>query len=130
MPPGERTRWVEFLSYIVALVYPARSNEEQAELREVVDHSVQTDPHRQELTNMGQTIAEMYEEQGRLKGKLEGKLEQARTSLLRQLRKRFKRVPRKVEARIAATMNLQELQLWLDNFATAATLADVGIPPQ
>jgi hypothetical protein len=55
----DRTRWVEFLSYIVALVYHARSADEQLELRDVVDRSVQTDPHRKEYTKMGQTIAEM-----------------------------------------------------------------------
>src|ERR1700676_4286757 len=72
---------------------------------------------------MGQTIAEMYIEQGRekgrvegkIEGKIEGELERARTILLRQLRKRFKKVPRKVEARIAATTNMQHLERWLDN---------------
>jgi hypothetical protein len=133
MPPGERTRWVEFLSYIVAQVYHARSTGEQAELRDVVDRSIQTDPHRREFTKMGQTIAEMYLEQGRREGKLagelEGELKRARTTLLRQLRKRFKKVPRKVEARIAETTDLQALEAWLDNFANAASLADVGILP-
>src|SRR5262249_8097070 len=128
MPPGERTRWVEFLSYIHALVYHARSEEEQAELREIVDSVIQTDPHRQEYRIMGRTIAEMYLDQGREQGRIEGELQRARTTLLRQLRKRFKRVPRKVEARITATMNMEELETWLDNFANAETLAQVGIP--
>ena len=73
---------------------------------------------------MGRTIAEMYIDQG----KQLGELEKSRAILLRQLRKRFKKVPRKVEARIAATTNMQELESWLDNFANARTMADVGIP--
>jgi hypothetical protein len=126
-----RHRCVELLSYIVALVYHVRGADEQPELRDVVDRSVQTDPHRKELTKMGQTIAEMYMEKGREKGRIEGKMpgeiERARTILLRLLRKRFKRVPRKVEARIAATVNMRDLETWLDNILNAETLVEVGI---
>ncbi len=42
MPDAERNRWVEFLSYIEALVYHACSEAEQPKLREVVDRSIQT----------------------------------------------------------------------------------------
>jgi hypothetical protein len=52
----------------------------------------------------------------------------ARATLLRQLRKRFKKLPRKVQSRIAATTNPHDLETWLDNSANATTLADVGIP--
>jgi predicted transposase YdaD len=129
MPAAQRTRWVGFLSYIVALVYHARNADEQREMHEVVDRSVQKDPHRREYTKMGQTIAEMYIEKGRLEGKVEGEIEGQRKTLLRQLRKRFKKLPRKVEARINATTNLQDLESWLDNIVDAQSLADVGIPP-
>ncbi len=124
MPAADRNRWVDFLSYIVALVYHERGEDEHPELREVVDRSIQTDPHRQEYTKMGRTIAEMYMDQGRATEALK----RSRTILLRQLRKRFKKVPRKVEARIAVAADIRELETWLDNFANAATLADVGIP--
>jgi hypothetical protein len=48
--------------------------------------------------------------------------------LLRQWRRRFKKVPRKVEARIAAATRIEDLEAWLENFAEAKTLAEVGIP--
>jgi predicted transposase YdaD len=132
MSQPEHTRWADFLSYILALVYHARSPEERPPLHDVVDRSVQTDPHRKEWMKMSQTIAEMYLEQGRVQGRVEGEqegaLKTARGMLLRLLRKRFKKVPRKVEAHITATTNMQELETWIENFATAATLAEVGIP--
>jgi hypothetical protein len=89
-----------------------------------VPNSVQTDPHLKAWTNMGRTIAEMYMDQGRL----EGALDRTRTILLRMLRKRFKKVPRKLATRIAATTNMHELETWLDNILDAATLTEVGIP--
>jgi hypothetical protein len=128
MPAGERTRWVEFLSYILALVYHARRPEEQSALREVVDRSVQSDPHRKEYTKMGQTIAEMYIEQGRAAGELAGELKRARAILLRLLRQRFKKVPRKVKAHITATTDMRDLECWLDRILDAKTLAEVGVP--
>ncbi len=94
------------------------------ELREVVDRSIQTDPHRQEYTKIGRTIAEMFMDQGEQRGELK----QARSILLRQLRKRFKKVPRKIEARIAAATEIRELETWLDSILDAKTLAEVGIP--
>ncbi len=124
MPDEERNRWVQFLSYIEALVYHARRENEQPDLRDVVDRSIQTDPHRQEYTKMGRTIAEMYMDRGRE----EGELKYARATLLRLLRKRFKKVPRKVESRIASAANLHELNAWLDRLLNAHKLEDVGIP--
>jgi len=72
---------------------------------------------------MGRTIAEMYMDQGEQRGDLKV----VKATLLRQLRKRFKKVPRKVEARIAAA-DIRDLQTWLDNSVDAKTMAEVGIP--
>ena len=124
MPAREAQRWQQFLSWILALVYHARSAEEKPELHELVDRSVQAHPHRKEYTKMGRTIAEMYIDQG----KQQGELTALRATLLRQLRKRFKKVPRKAETRIAATTSMEELGTWLDNFANAERFAEVGIP--
>jgi hypothetical protein len=73
---------------------------------------------------LGQTIAEMYIEQGRL----EGEIKEKRATLLRLLRKRFKNLPRKVEARVTATTNMRDLESWIDNILDAESLAEVGIP--
>ena len=115
------------MSYTLALVYHARNEQEHPPLREVVDRSVQTDPHRQEYVKMGRTIAEMFIDQGRVKGEIKVALREARAILLRLLRKRFKKVPRKVQERVAATTDLQLLDQWVENVLDATTLADVGI---
>jgi hypothetical protein len=73
---------------------------------------------------MGETIAEALVR----KGREEAAVTSLQSTLLRQLRKRFKKLPRKLEARINATTDVTELQTWLDNFVAARKLADVGVP--
>ena len=38
------------------------------------------------------------------------------------------KVPREVEARVAATTSVRDLQKWIDNVLDAEMLADIGIP--
>ena len=68
---------------------------------------------------MGKTIAEELKE--------EGMMESRRQMLIRLLRKRFKNVPEEIVRTIEATQDTAALDRWLDNFATAERLADVGI---
>jgi hypothetical protein len=87
---------------------------------------VRAAPRRREVESQVKTIADMLREEGR-------KEEAPRSRqqiLVRQLRLRFGRVPRPVEQVIRSTNDAAQLDKWLENFATAQTLADVGIPAQ
>ncbi len=119
MPDAERLRWLELLSYIMALVYHVRDPSEQPQLRKTIESSVRTDIHRQEIHEMGRSMADVLEEKGALK--------KSRETLLRQLKRRFGNLPAAVSATIRATDDPEQLDEWLDRFATAATLDDVGI---
>src|SRR5262249_46651068 len=123
MPESEGQRWRDFLSWIQALVYHARTGDERRRLREVIEASARSEPHRREVGKMSETIAEMLKREARE----ETTLTLLRSTLLRQLRKRFKKLPRKLVARIKSTTNVRELQSWLDNFVDARTLPDVGV---
>jgi hypothetical protein len=59
MPDAERLRWLELLSYIMALVYHVRDPSEQPKLRKTIESSVRTDPHRQEIHEMGRSMADV-----------------------------------------------------------------------
>jgi hypothetical protein len=119
MPDAERLRWLELLSYIMALVYHARDQSEQPKLQKTIESSVQTDVHRQEIFEMRRTMADELEEKGALKNR--------RQVLLRLLKRRFGNVPAAVSATIRGTHDPEQLDEWLDRFATAETLDDVGI---
>jgi hypothetical protein len=129
MATQERQRWLEFLSYLYALVYHEREASEQASLLDRIETSVQSDPHRQEVFNMGKSIAETLIEQGQEKGRQEGAVRALQQALLRLLRKKFGKIPTGVTRRIEATQQVEQLEIWLDQFANARKLVEVGIAP-
>src|SRR5262249_35620162 len=84
---AERDRWLELLSYIVALVYYCREGDEVTELQDLVEAAVQTDTVRKEVFQMGKTAAETLRDEGRR----EEALKTRQQTLVRQLRLRFKK---------------------------------------
>jgi hypothetical protein len=127
MPEAQRLRWLELLSYMHALVYHERNKPEHRDLQEVIEGAVMTDAHRREVRTMHRTIAEGLKAEGRRKGRKEGALQARRQTLLRQLGRRFGDIPEAIAAVVNACSDVEQLDKWLDNFATARSLQEVGI---
>lgn len=123
MPARERLRWLELLSYVHALVYHQRDPSERTGLQKAIEASVQTDVRRKEVFEMGKTIAQEIEQRGKQTGELHAR----KTTLVRQLRKRFGAFSAEIEQTIESTEDVAQLDEWLDRFATAKTLREVGI---
>lgn len=111
------------LSYLLALVYYEREDSERAELQDRIENSVNTDEERREFSAMGKTYAQVLME----KGAAEGEVRALRRNLARLLEQHFAPVPTGVVTKINDTGDLAQLESWLDRFATAETLEDVGI---
>jgi hypothetical protein len=77
-----------------------------------------------------ETMADFLRAEGRKEGRRAEQIHSRQQTLVRQLRRRFGRVPRATEQLIRATQDTARLDGWLDNFATAQTLTDVGITAQ
>ncbi|MBN2491607.1 MAG: DUF4351 domain-containing protein, partial [Planctomycetes bacterium] len=96
-----------------------------------IEASVATGAHRQEVTDVGKTMADVLREQGRAEGQVQGwdkgRVQNARETLMRQLRRRFGEVPEHTIAVIESTADLEKLSGWLDRFATAETLDEIGV---
>jgi len=139
MPPAERLRWLELLSYIHALVYHERHGSEHARLQETIQASVQSELHQREVATMGQTIAEKLKSEGRREGLKKGlkkglekgqRVEAVRVrreTLLRLLQKRYHDLPFAVADAVGKTTDVKQLDTWLDRFAIAQSLTDIGI---
>ena len=56
-PAAKRLRWLELLSYLTALVYHERAKGEHQRLGDLIEASVRTDSHRQEVRMARETIA-------------------------------------------------------------------------
>jgi len=123
MAETERERWLLFLSYIEAMIYHDRAQPEHQALHEMIVESIRSDARRREVETMWRSMADVMEEKGRKKGELQSRQD----ILVRLLRQRFRRVPRSLEQVIRTTNDIARLDAWLKNFATAETLADVGI---
>jgi transposase len=116
----------ELLSYIRAMLYHERSESEQNRLQEVMENSVQDEATRQEVRKMRKTGAQALMERGAHKA---GLLTRQQT-LVRLLRKRFGSIPSEVVSVVEATDDVDQLDNWLDRFATAQTLEELGIGDQ
>jgi hypothetical protein len=131
MPAEERLRWLDLLSYLHAMIYHERTPAEFEKLAETIERSVATDDHRQEIHVMGQTIAEKLIKEGKKEGKKEGlelgELQTLRRTLQMQLRKRFGRQAEPALPIIEKTSDTSRLALWLERFANAKTIQDLGI---
>ena len=128
MQPSERTRWLELLSYIQALVYHARGKAERGGLQQVIEASVRTEEHhRQEVKTMGRTIAEGLKAAGLKKGRREGELRLGRRTLLVLLHQRFGELPAPLVAAVEPTTNIEQPEAWLGRVLEAESLEDLGI---
>jgi hypothetical protein len=129
----ERLRRQELLCYVEALVYHSRETTEHDALRQRIDAALKNDEDRLEIDMVRRTLADVHREEGREEGRDEGRREERiaarKQTLLDQLRLRWGALPAEVEQVIEATQDADRLKEWLDRFATARTLASIGIRP-
>jgi hypothetical protein len=123
LPDAERDRWLELLSYLEAMIYHDRAVPEHEPLRELVLSSVRTDERRREVQVIMRTMADVLREEGMRRGEIRARQDM----LLLQIRARFKKVPKAIERTIKATDDVARLSTWIERFANAKTLDEVGI---
>jgi hypothetical protein len=127
MAEVERERWLLLLSYIGTMIHRERVRPEHPGLYELMGNSIRSDTRRREVETLMETMADYLRAEGRKEGRRAEMVHSRQEMLVRLLRRRFGRVPRATEKLIRATEDTARLDAWLDNFATAQTLAEVGI---
>jgi hypothetical protein len=121
----DRTRWLELLSYVSALVYHDRVPPEQPQLREIIEASVNDAHEREEMRMRQKSMADVHREEGEKRGEKKGELRALRRTLRRQLEQRFGVLPASVEASIRASKSSQQLEGWLARVFPARNLEEV-----
>jgi hypothetical protein len=107
---------------------------------QAVERSIQNEGLRQEVFEMGKTMADVLMERGRLEGERKGRnegrnegrseaaIETRQQTLVRLLRRRFGDVPADLVSAVEATTDVEQLDTWLDRLVTAGTLDELEIP--
>jgi hypothetical protein len=135
----QASQWLEVTWYLFLLLFHRREQEEYTELEPLVSERARRSKFRlkEEVEQLGKTMAQLVEERGRVQGREEGREEgraEGRTLGLRgalemTLGTRFGEVPPEVLVALA-TADLDTLDGWFRRALTVPTLADVGIAPQ
>jgi hypothetical protein len=123
----ERGRWLELLSYLLALVYHDRVQVEHGDLQDTVEAAVHADPERREVRHMGQSMAEYLQEKGKKIGERQGRVKGLQDALLLLLEAKYSPVPPETEAAVRATTRLRQLNRWLGRVLSAASLEEMEI---
>jgi hypothetical protein len=114
-----RERWKENLAFLTQLVYHDRAHEEHGPFTEIIESSARTNEDRLEINMVRKSMAQVVQEDIARR--------EAADTLVRLMRLRFKTLPAGMAERIEATRDVEQLKEWQNRFATATTLADVGI---
>jgi hypothetical protein len=124
MPPEEWQRWRYFLFYIGAMVYHERDEREQSGLQEAIERSLDMAELREEILDMGKTMADVMMERGASQAAVNVRQQ----TLVRLLQRRFGDVPPGVLATVQSTTDVDQLDDWLDRLVTVSTFDELRIP--
>jgi predicted metal-dependent hydrolase len=113
----------ELFSYVVALVYNARTLAEAAAFQQVVEEAVHSDRLRREVQAMGKTAAQALRDEGRRAEAVRSRQE----TLLLLLEQFNEELPAEVRAMIEGCKNVEQLDKWLRRIVGAERIEDVGI---
>jgi hypothetical protein len=94
MAEVERERWLLLLSYIGTMIHQERVRPEHQGLYELIGNSIRSDTRRREVETLMETMADYLLAKGRKEGRRAEMVHSRQETLVRQLRRRFGRVPR------------------------------------
>ena len=115
----EHERWLDLMSYLMAIVYHYREAAEQPQLFELLHQTAQREL-RKEVKAMQQSLAQVHAEEAQL-----GAL---RATLLLQLEEKFGAISEALLRHVATEDDPVQLMKWLQKIIKAKRLKDVGIP--
>lgn len=131
MPFEEKGRWLDLISYLEALIFHYRNPKEASKLQRVIEDSIGDVQFHEEVKSMGKTAAQALEERGMKKGLMRGfrrgEIRSKQKTLIRLLQLKFGKVPGNIVEKVESAEDSHRLDQWLDAFATARALEDVGI---
>lgn len=110
----DRPQWAELMQFFWALIFHRREVEEQEVLRQVVEGSVQEMLDREEVRQMGKTMAQVLIEQGLEQGleqgRKQGSAQTGQAMVLDLLEEKFGPVPPEVQRAVQSIEDAETLR--------------------
>jgi hypothetical protein len=131
MPPTERANWSKLIYFMMAFIYERREESEHDEFLSIIKSSIEDNTQRQEVEEMGKTMAQVLEERGEArgieKGIEKGTIITKREAVIRLLRLRFESVPDALIRNIKSINEVSRLDEIFDRAVIAKTIKDLEI---
>ncbi len=123
MPQEERANWEKLMRFLLALIYHRREQEERAGFLNLVETTVSDKSRREEVGQMGKTIAQAFIEEGKELGAVEARQEM----LIELLKSKFREIPQSVFERIQTLQGVDEIHALQRQALTAQTIEELRI---
>jgi len=131
MPPENRANWEKLMWFLLTLIYNRRERKERSELVKIIESNVSDRNRKEEIEQMGKTIAQELIEEGKLIGKELGKelgtITAKQDALIRLLKVRFGTASETLVEKIRSIKQVDQLDELFDRAIVAGKLDDVGI---
>ena len=123
LPEEEKNQWEKLMYYLVLLILHRREKEERPGLLSVVNETVKNRKRREEVLNMGKTAAQALIEEGKEIGVIQARQE----SLLEFMRGKFGSIPQRIENRIQAIRDIDQLKGLIHGVIHASSIDELNI---
>ncbi|MDQ1326783.1 MAG: hypothetical protein QG641_63 [Candidatus Poribacteria bacterium] len=127
MPPNEKVNWEKLMWFLLTLIYNRREKKERVEFVKIVENNVSEKNRKEEINEMGKTIAQELIDEGKLLGIEIGTVTTKQDALIRLLRVRFGVVSESLVDKIRSIKQVDQLDELFDRAIIAKELDDVEI---
>lgn len=123
MSSGEKANWEKLIWFIIMLIYNRREPRERSDFVKIIEDNVNEKNRKEEISNMGRTIAQELIEEGIEIGTITTKQD----ALIRLLKVRFGIVSESFAGRIKLIRDVDQLDELFDHAIIAERLDDLDI---
>ena len=135
LPDSESNQWIRAMHYILLLIYNRREPEEHTQLTDMVIEMAQDRKRREEVSEMGRTIAQALIEEGKEigmeigveKGMERGIIQTKQEDLIELIRFRFQGVSSEADGKIRSIQDVDKLTSLFRSALSADNIDEIGI---
>jgi len=125
MAPEEQANWAKLVYFIMAFIYERREEPEHEEFLSIIKSSIEDKTQREEVEEMGKTMAQVLEARGEARGIELGKITTKQEDIIKLIQFKFEYVPENFIKNIKSITQIEQLDTIFERVAIAKTIKDV-----